>query len=374
MNIAFCLYKYFPYGGLQRDFLRIALACQARGHHIRVYAMSWEGERPEQFEYIQVPTSAHTNHGRNKEYSDWVSQELQRNPADVIVGFNKMPGLDYYYAADVCYAEKVEQEKGFLYRLTSRYKHYAEFERAVFSNDSRTELLMLTGKQIADFKKHYQTKPERFHIVPPGISLDRKYDYRPANAREDFRQRNHTEQDELLILQVGSDFKRKGVDRTLRAVSALPAEIKAKTKLIVVGQDKPKRYQALAEKLSIASQVAFYSGRDDIPELMAAADILMHPAYQESAGIVLIEAIAAGLPVITTETCGYAHHVASAECGVVISEPFEQNALNGALARGLGNKQLRATWSEHAKKYADSEDLYSLPERAADLILGGKND
>ena len=154
----------------------------------------------------------------------------------------------------------------------------------------------------------------------------------------------------------------------------MPAEIKAKTKLIVVGQDKPKRYQALAEKLGIASQVAFYSGRDDIPELMAAADILMHPAYQESAGIVLIEAIAAGLPVITTETCGYAHHVASAECGVVISEPFEQNALNGALARGLGNKQLRATWSEHAKKYADSEDLYSLPERAADLILGGKND
>lgn len=79
--------------------------------------MSWEGERPEQFEYIQVPTSAHTNHGRNKEYSDWVSQELQRNPADVIVGFNKMPGLDYYYAADVCYAEKVEQEKGFYIAL-----------------------------------------------------------------------------------------------------------------------------------------------------------------------------------------------------------------------------------------------------------------
>lgn len=113
---------------------------------------------------------------------------------------------------------------------------------------------------------------------------------------------------------------------------------KVKTKLIVVGQDKPKRYQALAAKLDILSQVQFYSGRDDIPELMAAADVLMHPAYQESAGIVLIEAIAAGLPVITTETCGYAHHVASADCGVVISEPFEQTQLNEVLARGLDDK------------------------------------
>ena len=58
----------------------------------------------------------------------------------------------------------------------------------------------------------------------------------------------------------------------------------------------------------------------------------------------------------------------------MISEPFEQTQLNEVLARGLDDKKLRETWSEHAKAYADKEDLYSLPERAADLILGGKND
>ena len=47
MRIAFCLYKYFPFGGLQRDFLRIALACQARGHAVRVYTLEWRGEVPE---------------------------------------------------------------------------------------------------------------------------------------------------------------------------------------------------------------------------------------------------------------------------------------------------------------------------------------
>ena len=49
MQLAFCLYKYFPFGGLQRDFLRIALACQARGNAIRVYVLEWEGDIPAGF-------------------------------------------------------------------------------------------------------------------------------------------------------------------------------------------------------------------------------------------------------------------------------------------------------------------------------------
>lgn len=58
---------------------------------------------------------------------------LGEHPADRVVGFNKMPGLDVYYAADVCYAEKVAREKGFFYRLTPRYRHFAAFERATFA-------------------------------------------------------------------------------------------------------------------------------------------------------------------------------------------------------------------------------------------------
>jgi UDP-glucose:(heptosyl)LPS alpha-1,3-glucosyltransferase len=57
MRIAFCLYKYFPFGGLQRDFLRVALACQARGHAIRVYTLEWRGDIPAGFELVLVPVA-----------------------------------------------------------------------------------------------------------------------------------------------------------------------------------------------------------------------------------------------------------------------------------------------------------------------------
>ena len=83
MIVAFCLYKYFPFGGLQRDFMRIAQTVAARGHHVRVYTQSWEGECPEVFELILVPIKSRTNHGmRNiilgsrRIYSSTLSSEL----------------------------------------------------------------------------------------------------------------------------------------------------------------------------------------------------------------------------------------------------------------------------------------------------------
>lgn len=370
MIVAFCLYKYFPFGGLQRDFMRIAQTVAARGHQVRIYTQSWEGECPDVFELILVPVKSHTNHGRNAEYYAWVQNHLREHPVARVVGFNKMPGLDVYYAADVCYAEKVAQEKGFFYRLTSRYRHYAAFERATFEQGKPTQLLMLTDKQIADFQKHYQTESGRFHILPPGIYPDRKYSQQISDARQVYREKNGLTATQNVLLQVGSDFTRKGVDRTLNALAALPESVRQNTQLFIVGQDKPGKFAALAEKLGIGRNVHFFAGRNDVAELMAAADLLLHPAYQEAAGIVLLEAVTAGLPVLTTSVCGYAHYIADANCGEVIVEPFRQEALNEILLKALTQPALRAAWAENARNYADTQDLYSLADKAADIIIG----
>ncbi|EPF2242898.1 glycosyltransferase family 4 protein [Citrobacter werkmanii] len=374
MNIAFCLYKYFPYGGLQRDFLRVALTVAARGHHVQVFAQSWQGERPEGLEIILVPVTARTNHGKNEQYYQWVQNYLSQHPVDRIVGFNKMPGLDVYYAADVCYAEKVAREKGFFYKLTRRYRHYSAFEKATFQQGSGTTLLMLTDKQIGDFKQHYHTESQRFRILPPGIYPDRKYSLQPENSRQIVREKNGIGLDQFLLLQVGSDFKRKGVPRSLQALASLPEAIRHRTQLMVVGQDKADRYRAQARQLGIEEQVQFFSGRDDVAELMSAADLLLHPAVQEAAGIVLLEAVVAGLPVLTTEVCGYAGYISAAQCGVVIPEPFTQDKLNTALFDALQNNEQRSRWAGNARHFADTEDLYSLADKAADIILGLEND
>jgi UDP-glucose:(heptosyl)LPS alpha-1,3-glucosyltransferase len=372
MKIAFCLYKYFPYGGLQRDCMRVMQTVAARGHSVQVFTQQWQGERPDNLDIIIVPATARTNHGKNAQYHEWVSKYLEQHPVDRVVGFNKMPGLDVYYAADVCYAQKVAQEKGFFYKLTARYRHYAGFEKATFQPGAKTEILLLTERQQHDFQKHYHTESARLHLLPPGIYPERKYSHQIADGYQIYREKNGISDEQFLLLQVGSDYRRKGVVRSLHAIAALPEAIRQRTVFMVVGQDKSARYQAIAQKLNIASNVRFFTGRDDISQLMTAADLLIHPAVQEAAGIVLLEALTAGLPVIVTDVCGYAHYIAKARSGSIIPAPFRQEALNQSLKHALENKTQRERWSRNARHFADTEDLYSLPEKAADIILGSR--
>jgi len=369
MQLAFCLYKYFPYGGLQRDFLRIARICQARGHAVRVYTLGWSGEVPEGFEIVRVPVKALTNIRRYQKFAAWVARDLQARPAARVIGFNKMPGLDVYYAADPCYEEKARTLRNPFYRLSARYRHFSATERAVFAPPSQTRLLMISRVQQTLFEKYYGTPPERFHLLPPGIAPDRRA---PANAgeiRAAFRAEFKLADDDLLLLQVGSDFKRKGLDRSLQAMANLPQELRHRARLIAIGQDKPDAFLRRARELGLAEQVSILPGRDDIPRFLLGADLFLHPARHEAAGAVLLEALVAGLPVLCTVVCGYANYITEACSGLVISEPFAQAEMDRLLQRALSDDDERRRWQANALAFAETADIYSLPERAADLIL-----
>ncbi|MGF6096171.1 glycosyltransferase family 4 protein [Pseudomonas sp. 18175] len=369
MQLAFVLYKYFPFGGLQRDFMRIALECQQRGHSIRVYTLIWEGDIPPGFEVLVAPVKAFFNHRRNEKLSAWMEADLAKRPVDRLIGFNKMPGLDVYYAADGCFEDKAQNLRHSLYRYFGRYKHFAEYERAVFAKDGKTEVLMISEVQQPLFIKHYDTPLERFHLLPPGIAQDRRAPPNAAEIRAGFRKEFNLGEDDLLLVQIGSGFKTKGVDRSLKAVAALPSALKKRTRLFVIGQDDPKVFQLQSATLGLGDNVQFLKGRSDIPRFLLGADLLIHPAYNENTGTVLLEALVAGLPVLVSAVCGYAHYISEADSGLVLDEPFEQSQLNQYLTQMLTDTAQRAAWGRNGLAFAETADLYSMPQHAADVIL-----
>lgn len=369
MRLAFILYKYFPFGGLQRDFMRIALECQQRGHSIRVYTPIWEGDVPDGFDVIVVPVKALFNHRRNEKLTAWIQADLARRPVDRVVGFNKMPGLDVYYAADGCFEDKAQNLRNSIYRKWGRYKHFADYERAVFAPESKTEILMISEVQQPLFIKHYQTPLERFHLLPPGIAVDRRAPANAAEIRAEFRREFKLADDDLLLVQIGSGFKTKGLDRSLKALAALPRDLKKRTRLIAIGQDDPRSFLLQVKTLGLSDQVQILKGRSDIPRFLLGADLLIHPAYNENTGTVLLEALVAGLPVLVTDVCGYAHYISDANAGRVVPSPFEQDRLNTLLAEMLVDDQQRADWQKNGLAFADIADLYSMPQHAADVIL-----
>ncbi|WP_330927225.1 glycosyltransferase family 4 protein [Candidatus Sororendozoicomonas aggregata] len=364
--VSFVLYHYFPHGGLQQDFLKTALACQRLGYAVSVYTTRWEGQRPEGFVIHQMPVNGSTNHRRMVNFQQAILAEKKAGDL-LLIGFNKMAGLDIYFASDTCYRKKGLTERSWLYRLTPRYKIFEQLERAVFGHESSSHALVLTQRQVMDFQTHYQTPEERFTLLPPGIARNDYIDKRQS-TRDSIRKSLSLSDSDIMLLLVGSRFKTKGLDRAISALAALPEVLQKKTSLVVAGGDKPDGYQRQAEKSGIANQVVFLGARDNVQQLMVAADVLVHPARTESAGMVLVEAIAAGLPVIVTDNCGYAHHVERADAGIVVpAGPYQQKQLNTAVQMMVGSGSLDY-WQQQGLRYAAEMDLYSLHEQAAQII------
>ena len=172
MRLAFCLIKYFPYGGLQRDCLEIATICRERGHQVDLFTRAWSGEIPAGLRVRVLPVFAWTNHRRRLALAHRLQREIAGRGYHGVVGFSKMPGLDLYYAADACYLERMRQ-RGFWYRLTPRFRAYRSLERAVFEPGAKTQVLLLSAAEKARYQAHYKTPDERFHLLPAGMGRDR---------------------------------------------------------------------------------------------------------------------------------------------------------------------------------------------------------
>jgi len=366
LNLAFCLFKYFPFGGLQVNFINIARECMARGHKVTAHTISWQGERPQGLEIILLPVSGLTNHARYKSFAQLVHGHIRGKNYDALVGFNKMPGLDLYYGADVSYAAKM-MERSRLHRYTPRYRTLMELERSVFHKEAGTEILLLTEKEKGFYMDYYGTDPKRFHLMPPGIS-------RACLPPDDAGKIGAKKRKELgigpektVLLMVCTNFKIKGVARAIGALSALPPELLKKTELLIAGRDNPRPYRRLAKQMGVQDQVRFIGARDDVPRLLTASDFLIHPASIENTGTVIVEALAAEVPVLTTDICGYSFHVTRAGGGEVVGSPFDQNELNRALLSMLTSNR-KDKWRANCKQYIKNTDIFSRARKAADII------
>ncbi|MCK4503501.1 MAG: glycosyltransferase family 4 protein, partial [Desulfuromonadales bacterium] len=280
--------------------MKIAHECIQRGHTVDLFANSASGEIPDEVRLQCIAVTAQQNYKRNEQFANKVMQNIAEGHYDAVIGFNKMAGLDVYYAADPCYAVKAAA-RSFFYRLLSRTRSYLAAEQAVFGVDEKTHILLISPAEQKVFSHFYATGSERMHLLPPGIQRDRIAPPDYDSLRDRVRGELGLTAGDILLLMVGSGFKTKGLDRSLRAIASLPLEVRRRVRLMVIGQDKERQFRRLANSLGISEQVLFVGGRDDVSELMFAADILLHPAYRENTGTVLLEAVAAQLPILVTD-------------------------------------------------------------------------
>lgn len=341
MRIALVLHRDFPTGGLQRDARAVAALLAAQGHRPVLVARDGEGEPPPGVERRLVPVPPGTNHGRDLAFASAYRAAVA--DCEVVIGFDKLPGLDLYYAADVSY----RATRGAWVRLLPRGRARIALEAACFGPAAPTRILALTAAQRDVYAAAWGTPAERFRLLPP----IRDPLYRPpaeaAAARAQARQALGLAPAEPVALFIGRDAALKGFDRVLRALAAQGARA---PRLLAVGQGTLD-FRPLAERLGVAPRVRWLGSQDDVRPCFLAADLLLHPARRDNTAKVVAEALGYGLAVIVSGTCGYAPLVSDGGAGLVLPEPFAQPDLDAALAHALRPGRL-TRWREAAEAAA----------------------
>lgn len=319
MKFAIFLQHYFPYGGLQRDSVRLAEAAIEAGDEPTLVVSTWNGPRPSNLTIREIGSGGTSNHRKAARFAKDCQKLMSQEDFDTAICFSRIPGAPFHFCGDPCLLEKFLRTKPALARHLPRYRYLIKNEEALFGKQSSSHIFYLAASEIPAYQKHYPLAPERFTLLPPWLK-------KPQDALTNREKNKHQLCSELgidpsgeILLCVGSDFHRKGVDRAIDALGQLsqPGNDQAQSNplhLVICGQDKAYSFQQQAERLGLASQVHFMGPRDDIPVWMSAASILLHPARQETAGMVLLEALTYGLPVLCTKPCGYATHVAETGC------------------------------------------------------------
>ncbi len=366
-KIAFSIFKYFPYGGLQLDMMRMALEFRSRGIEVVIFCMIWDApEPPDGISYRELPVKGMSNHRKARNFEKILQQTLEQENFISHVAFNRLAPADWYFAGDQPFVESVP--RSFLEKMMPRYQTFAAMEESIFSPESPTRIMCITPAQQAAYQRIYRTDEARMFQLPPGI--DRAFSSAVKLREERDRLRSDLEigEDDFLLIQVSSAFRTKGVDRSIAALAALPENVRAKTRLLIVGRGKIPIYAQLADKCGVADRVIFSGARDDVPELIAAADMMLHPARNESAGTVLLESLACGTPVICSSNCGFAPMVKDAG-NIVLPGKFRQKLLNRTLMLTLSTPGKLEELQREAENYGVHGDFYRRAAAAADMIL-----
>ncbi|VVT25676.1 glycosyltransferase family 4 protein [Rhizobium sp. EC-SD404] len=350
LDIAIVIFRLEPAGGLEIHALRLAEDLVARGHRVTIVTTR-ATQAPSGIDLLRVTQRGFTNHGRIAAFAMDMARETA-GKFDLAVGFQRMPGLDVLFCGDWCFADRNRQ---WWKTLSPRARTLTSLEKACFRRGSDTLLLMLAEPQAEAYRRSYDTEQERMIILPPTLDQNLIPQDLDAAERATLRTKLGYHAEETVWLWLGLHPHTKGLDRAVEALALSPA-----ARLVACGPDpegrKIQNIRKQAQALGCAGRLTLHglTKGDALKDRLRAADLLMHPARLDVTGMVIAEALAAGLPVIATANCGFAPLVEEAAAGIVVSSEASPRELAEA---GSADKATLTRWSQSAQDYVTRTDL-----------------
>lgn len=356
MNLGLIARPFVYHGGVERATVALVEALVARGHHVHVLGpgapLPIAGVT---FSPLRVPRLPAT--ARVLVLAALARRAIAGGRWDVVQSHERTLGQHVYRAGEGCHRGYLQS--GAAPRARGLYHRVVQaLEARVFARTPRIVAIARRGQ--AEIERLYGVDPARVRVIYNGVDLERFHPARAGAHRAAARAEAGLEAGEHVLLFAGSGWERKGLATAVEALPRLPG-----ARLLVIGRGDERRYRRLAARLDVGERIRWLGLRPDLERWYGAADALVLPTRYEPFGNVHLEALASGLPVVTTTAAGGAEVIEEASNGAVIA-PGDPQALAAAVTslrdgNRLAQREAARRAAEpftHARQAAEFERLY----------------
>lgn len=364
IRLAIVRQKYRPDGGAERFISRALEALDQQSLDLNVITREWQGQRqPNWHLHICNPTKW-GRISRERGFADAARALWQRENFDIVQSHERIAGCDIYRAGDGVHQRWLELRgqlmPGWRHKLllANRYHRYVmAAEKAMYEAPELKAVICNAEMVKQEIIQRFGVASNKIHVIYNAINTAQ---FVPADSttRAAIRQKISLPLNASVLIYVGSGFERKGLAAAIRAVANTDRY------LLVVGKDKAeKQYRALATELGCADRIRFVGMQSDTLPWYQAADGLLLPTLYDPFPNVILEAMACGLPVITSTTCGGAEFIQPGRNGFVC-DALDVPALRDAVMALPG----QATDSNMALA-AREQVMASTPQRLSQQLI-----
>ena len=332
MRIGLVRLSHSHFGGAESFLKRFMAGLVDRGHRIELFSTGWD-------EMAGVTVHRVSAGGprflRPLLFAMNAADAIERARPDVVISLERTWTQDIYRAGDGCHREWLIRKALFSpwwRRLSTRLNplHIVllYLEKRLFESARLKKVVANSEMVRADILRHYDIPPDKITVIRNGIDEAAFF----GTAKEaGLRAELGIDEKEIMLLFVGSGFERKGLMHAIRALPLLKGDVRVR--LVAVGKGSTGSYEREAKRLGVRDRVVFTGPRKDVARFYRAADIFILPSIYEPFSNACLEALSAGLPVITTRANGFSEIVAEGVTGAVVEDPSD--ALDVASAIGL---------------------------------------
>jgi len=352
MKIAFCIENFInARGGAEQYVHDLSGRLTGGGHEVHIFTMSCREKSRGNLRIHILRCHPLPRFLKTLLFAFRCREAVQRGGFDIVHSFGRTWGMDVFQplggaqlAGLIGNIRSINRRFSRAVKITTYFlslRRMAYFYIEKVQMKEAKIVIAISAMVKEDLIKYCRLSEGKVRIVRNGVDLIRFHPDNRQNFRKEARRRLGLGEEEIMVIFVAHNFRLKGLQTLIRALAELEKDRSGPSfKVGVLGAGKVRRFADLARNLGVGEKLIFLGYEDDTPRYYAAADISVHPSYYDPSALVVLEAMASGLPVITTAYCGTSEIIREGEEGYVVPNPSDIPLLADRIRR-LGDPELR---------------------------------